>query len=43
LRSDSSPVIRSVADKIWEFHEERRVANREDVALFRRTFYAKEF
>jgi hypothetical protein len=43
LRSDPSPVIRSVADKIWEFHEERRVANREDVALFRRTFYAKEF
>ncbi len=43
LRSDPSPVIRSVADKIWEFHEGRRVAGTEDVAPVRRTFYAKEF
>lgn len=42
LRSDPNPVVRLVAEKIGELHEDRRLVAREDPAPVRRAFYANE-
>jgi len=42
LRSDPNPVVRLVAEKIGELHEDRRLVAGEDPAPVRRAFYANE-